>query len=131
MNTYFVKNLNFRTYLCTKEKLDGPEVPNAKYLNDTQTLPCPLCKNTSFFKTDHSNSYITLSVLRIFVHSVSCHFSCENSCNSNFSVKLQHSLLDFCYLTIFSDLVLIINFNSNFLLEAGQILERSQWIQIL
>ena len=73
----------------------------------------------------------TLSVLRIFVHSVSCHFSCENSCNSNFSVKLQHSLLDFCYLTIFSDLVLIINFNSNFLLEAGQILERSQWIQIL
>ena len=75
-------------------------------------------------------SYITLSVLRIFVHSVSCHFSCENSCNSNFSVKLQHSLLDFCYLTIFSDLVLIINFNSNFLLEAGQILERSQWIQI-
>ena len=26
----------------------------------------------------------TLSVLRIFVHSVSCHFSCQNSCNSIF-----------------------------------------------
>ena len=48
-----------------------------------------------------STAQLTLSVLRIFVHSVSCHFSCENSCNSNFSVKLQHSLLDFCYLTIF------------------------------
>ena len=31
----------------------------------------------------------------------------------------------------FSNMVLIIDFNSNFLLEAGQILERSQWIQIL
>ena len=30
-----------------------------------------------------------------------------------------------------SNLVLIINFNSDFFLEAGQILEKSQWIQIL
>ena len=39
----------------------------------------------------------TLSVLRIFVHSVSCQFSCQKLCNSNFSVKSQHTLLDFCH----------------------------------
>ena len=44
---------------------------------------------------------ITLSVLRIFVHSISCHFSCQKLCNSNFSVKLQLTLLDFCHLTNF------------------------------
>ena len=43
----------------------------------------------------------TLSVLRIFVHSVSCPFSCQKFCNSNFSVKLQHTLLEFCHLTNF------------------------------
>ena len=72
----------------------------------------------------------TLSVIRIFVHSVSCHFSYQTLCNLNFSVKLQHTLLNFCHLTIFFNMVLIIDFfydfNSNFLLEAGQILKRSQ-----
>ena len=43
----------------------------------------------------------TLSVLRIFVHSFFCHFSCQNLCNSIFFVKLQHSLLDLCHLTNF------------------------------
>ena len=43
----------------------------------------------------------TLSVLRIFVHSVYCHFSCQKQCNSIFSVKSQHSILDFCHLTSF------------------------------
>ena len=78
---------------------------------------------------------ITLSVLRIFVHSISCHFSCQKLCNSNFSVKSQHLLLYFCHLTQkFSSMVLITIFydvKPNFLLEAGQILERSQLIQIL
>ena len=43
----------------------------------------------------------TLSVLRIFVHSISNHFQCQKLCNSNFFVKSQHSLLDFCHLTNF------------------------------
>ena len=49
----------------------------------------------------HTMYKCTLSVLRIFFQSVSFHFSCQKSCNSNFFVKLQHSLLDFCHLTIF------------------------------
>ena len=53
------------------------------------------------FRKKLLHTVCTLSVLRIFVHSAYCHFSCEKSCNSNFSVKLQHSLPDFCYLTIF------------------------------
>ena len=78
-------------------------------------------------KSDLLN-FSTLSVLKIFVHSVSCQFSCQKMCNSNFSVKSQHTLLDFCHLTSFFNMVLITDFNFNFLLEAGQILERSQWI---
>ena len=64
-----------------------------------------------------------------------CLFSSQKLCSSNFFVKLQHTLLDLCHLTSFFKIVLLIDlfcdFNSNFLLEAGQILERSQWIQIL
>ena len=50
--------------------------------------------------TGHSG-YSTLSVLRIFVHSLSCQFSNQKMCNSNFSVKSQHTLLDCCLLTSF------------------------------
>ena len=78
---------------------------------------------------------LTLSVFRIFVHSVSCHFLVKNPATQFFSVKLQHSLLDFYHLTSFFqddlDYWFFYDFKPNFLLEAGQILERSQWIQIL
>ena len=108
--------------------------------------------STDFLKTKHSPNPITssettnsncresfdkftLSVLRIFVHSVSCHFSCQKSCNSIIFVKLQHSLLDFCHLTNFFlhglDYWFFYDFKPHFLLETGKILERSQWIQIL
>ena len=43
----------------------------------------------------------TLSVLRIFVHSLPCQFSYQKMFNSNFSVKSQHTLLDFSHLTVF------------------------------
>ena len=83
----------------------------------------------------HVSNIHTLSVLRIFVHSVSCHFSCQKIATHLFSEKLQWSLLDCCHLTTFFQHVLDYWFyhglKSNFLLEAGQILERSQWIQIL
>ena len=76
-----------------------------------------------------------LLVLRFLVHPVSCHFSCQKLCNTIFFVKSQHSLLDFCHLTIFfptySWLLIFYDFKLNFPLEAGQILEGSQWIQIL
>ena len=50
--------------------------------------------------------YSTLSVLRIFVHSFFCHFSCQHLRSSIFFVKLQHSLLDFYHLTNFSILLI-------------------------
>ena len=69
---------------------------------------------------------VKLSVLRTFVHSISCHFSCQKLSNSNFFVKSQHSLLDFCHVTnFFQHYWFSFNFKPNFLIETGQILERS------
>ena len=69
-------------------------------------------------------------------------FFSSNHCKSelrtylqSFFVKSQHSILDFCHLTSFLNLEnghdIFYDFKPSFLLEAGQILERSQWIQIL
>ena len=89
----------------------------------------------NWFQQVQPSRQYTLSVLRIFVHSVSCHFFlskivqlkffCEittfTSIFLSFDTKIfQHGLDYFFY-----------DFKPNFLLEAGQILERSQWIQIL
>ena len=49
-----------------------------------------------------------------------------------FFMKSQCSVLDFCHLTIFSNIMNIsTTFQPSFLVEARQILERSQQIQIL
>ena len=56
-------------------------------------------------------------------------FVVKNHATQFFFVKSQHSLLDFCHFAIFfptwSWLLIFYDFKPNFLLEAGQTLERS------
>ena len=67
-----------------------------------------------------TNPWLTLSVLRIFVHSVSCHFSCQKACSTNFFLvkkhaaqifflKSQHSLQDLSFDNLFSNMFFIIH----------------------
>ena len=64
--------------------------------------------------------------------SLSYHFSCQKSCIVNLFMKPQCSVLNFRHLTSFSSIMnLLVTFKPSFILEAGQILERSQQIQIL
>jgi hypothetical protein len=80
----------------------------------------------------HTFWYSTLSVLRIFVHSISCNFSCQKLCNSNFFCEITtFTSRPLSFDSFFSSILTFYDFKPNFLLEVGQILQRSQWIQIL
>ena len=72
---------------------------------------------------------ITLSVLRTFIFSVSCHFSCQKNIQLKFFCKIATFTYILLSFDIFGlDFWFFYVFKSKFLLEAGQILERSQWI---
>ena len=100
------KQLRFH---CFRPNLDASTQP--KWLNQVGSL--------NFLESIYSSStsfllgyvHCTPSVLRIFVHSVSCHFFLSKIVQLNFSVKSLHSLLDSCHLTqFFSSIVCIIAF---------------------
>ena len=88
-----------------------------------RSMICNKSNNFGYAHTVTSQDFRSFCFLSVFLSKiVQLKFFCEITTYTSRLLSFDKS---------FSNMVLIIDFNSNFLLEAGQILERSQWIQIL